>query len=141
MEEERIKRDLLIRNIMHPKEIEKVTALEPLDRYQYFIKKVADREVFYTLTNDVDRYATSEIDGNILLPLWSDKEYAELCKINGWENYGVQELDLDDLENSLIDIISEFGYLLNIFPVYERTGFVVDLDEFARDLSEELKNY
>lgn len=36
---------------MHSKEIENVISLEPIERYKYFIKKVADWEVFFTLYN------------------------------------------------------------------------------------------
>lgn len=121
---------------MHPKEIEKVISLEPLKRYKYFIKKIADRELFYTLIDNKGLYAISEIDENNLFPLWSDKEYAELCRVSGWEGYSVQEHTLEDLNDIL-----KLGYLLNIFPVYDRTGFVVDSEEFTRDLNEELENY
>lgn len=121
---------------MHPKEIEKVISLEPLKRYKYFIKKIADRELLYTLFDNNGEYAISEIDGNNLIPLWSDKEYAELCKVSGWEDCSIKELMLEDLNNIL-----KLGYLLNVFPVYDRTGFVVDSEEFARDLNEELENY
>jgi hypothetical protein len=31
------------------------------------------------------------------------------------------------------------NFLINVFPIYERTGFVVNLDEFTRDLNEELE--
>jgi len=35
----------------------------------------------------------------------------------------------------------ENNYLINVFPMNNKTGFVVSLEEFERDLSEELKNY
>ncbi|MDR4952241.1 DUF2750 domain-containing protein [Chryseobacterium sp. ES2] len=126
---------------MNQKEIDNVVALEPKERYKYFIKKLADSEIFYTLTDDNGDYIVSRIDDEELFPLWSAKEYAELCKVNGWENYDIKKLDLDDLEDEIIDFIADHGCLINIFPVFDRTGFVVDLTEFSKDLSEELKNY
>ncbi len=125
-------------NIMNPKEIENVIALIPFERYKYFIKKVADWEVFFTLVDENSEYILSELDNHLLFPLWSDKEYVELCKINGWEKYEVMELNLDDLENEIIDFVVEKNCLLNVFPVYNRTGFVVNVQEFSRDLREEL---
>lgn len=44
---------------MNKKEIENVIALEPLQRYKYFIKKVADWEFFYTLVYNNNEYALS----------------------------------------------------------------------------------
>ncbi|MDN4014999.1 DUF2750 domain-containing protein [Chryseobacterium gambrini] len=126
---------------MHLKEKENILKLEPLERYKYFIKKVADWEFFFTLVNDNGDFVVSELENEKLLPLWSAKEYAELCKINGWEEFTIKELNLDDLENEVIDFIVDNNCLINVFPVYENTGFVVNLQEFTRDLSEELKNY
>jgi hypothetical protein len=38
--------------VLNQQEIKDVSALEPLKRYQYFLKKVADDEKLYTLKND-----------------------------------------------------------------------------------------
>ncbi|MDH5032341.1 MULTISPECIES: DUF2750 domain-containing protein [Chryseobacterium] len=126
---------------MNQKEIESVIALEPTERYKYFIKQVADSEIFYTLIDTNGDYVVSKIDDEELFPLWSAQEYAELCKVNGWENCEVKKLDLDDLEDEIIDFVADNGYLFNVFPAFDKTGFVVDLTEFSKDLSDELKNY
>ncbi|MDD5184091.1 MAG: DUF2750 domain-containing protein [Paludibacter sp.] len=127
--------------VVNPKEIESVTSLVPIERYRYFLKKVADSEELYLLEYENGEYATSELDGNILIPLWSAKEFAELCRINGWGKCNIKEISLENFEDELIDIITESSYLINVFPVFEKTGFIVDVDEFALDLSDELKNY
>jgi hypothetical protein len=128
-------------NIMHPKEIEKVVSLNPEKRYSYFIKKIADRESVYTLTTQKGEVANSNLECKTLFPLWSDKEYAELCKVAGWENFNVVELSLDDLESNIIKTIAKSGDLLNIFPVGDKMGLIVDAAEFKRDLDRELENY
>lgn len=126
---------------MHIKEIEKVSSLEPLERYKYFIKKVADSELIYTLIDSSSRYVTSIVDGKELFPMWSSIDFVNLCKVNGWELFEIKKIDFDDLENEVFDIIADHNYLINVFPVNDRTGFVVDLEEFANDLKEELENY
>lgn len=124
---------------MHPKEFENIISLEPIERYNYFIKKIADSEKLYTLLDENGNYITSEIDGNMLFPLWSAVNFAETCKTQGWQNYLAKELDLDDFKNETMRMIAESNFLINVFPIYERTGFVVNLDEFTRDLNEELE--
>jgi len=124
---------------MHAKEFENIISLEPIERYNYFIKKIADSEKLYTLLDENGDYITSEIDGNMLFPLWSAVNFAETCKTQGWQNYLIKELDLDDFKNETMKIIAESNFLINVFPIYERTGFVVNLDEFNRDLNEELE--
>lgn len=126
---------------MNRKEIDSVIALEPLERYKYFIKKVADAELFFTLIDNTGNYVLSELEEQKLFPMWSSAEYAELCKMNGWEEHIVKKLDLDDLENEVIDFIADEDCLINVFPVYDNTGFVVSLTEFSRDLGAELSKY
>ncbi|MEB4759083.1 DUF2750 domain-containing protein [Chryseobacterium indologenes] len=126
---------------MNQKEIDNVILLEPSERYKYVIKKIADWEVFYTLVDKEGGYVLSEIEGKTLFPIWSAEEFAKLCMISGWQDTRIKKLDLDDLENEIIDFIADSNYLINVFPVYDRTGFVVSLTEFSKDLSEELKNY
>lgn len=125
---------------MNQKELENVMKLAPLERYRYFIKKVADWEVFYTLLDENNEFAISELDEHKLFPVWTDAEFAATCKVGGWENYTVQELSLDDLDEQVMVFISENSCLINVFPIFDRTGFVVTAHEFVRDLNEELEN-
>ena len=53
----------------------------------------------------------------------------------------IKELNLDDLEEEIIDFIVDSNCLINVFPINEKTGFVVSLQEFTGDLNNELKNY
>lgn len=122
-------------------EVEKVAKLIPIERYKYFIKRVADGEIMFTLTNGDGNIIVSQIDKKMIVPFWSSTEFVELCKITGWENLDIKEISLDYFEDKIIDWIEENNYLLNIFPVENKTGFVVDINEFARDLSDELKKY
>lgn len=126
---------------MHIKEIEKVSGLSPLERYQYFIKKIADSELLYTLIFPNDNYAISSIDSHNLFPVWSAEEFASNCKIAGWEESIIKEISFDDLEEWFFDFIVENNYLLNVFPVGDKTGFIVDLEEFTKDLKSELDKY
>ena len=125
---------------MHPKEIENILKLTPFERYQYFIRKIADWEIAYSLIFLDGDYAVSTIDDKKLFPIWSAKEFAELSKTDGWESCNIIELTFDDFELTLFDYIDENNLLLNVFPI-DKTGFVVSLEEFARDLKDELEQY
>ena len=126
---------------MNDKEIESVSNLEPFKRYQYFIKKIADYEELWTIVDENGDYALSDVDDKVLISFWSAKEYIDSNLSDGWENCKPKKLTLDDLEDEIFDLIASENYLINVFPVNGKSGFVVDLDEFARDLSDELKNY
>lgn len=126
---------------MKDKEIENVSGLEPYNRYQYFIKKVADFEELWTIIDENGDYAFSDVDDKVLISFWSAKEYIDSNLNDGWKNCKPKKITLDDLEDEIFDLIASENYLINVFPVSGKSGFVVDLDEFARDLNDELKNY
>ncbi len=121
--------------------IEAVSKLSSEERYSYTIKRIADWEVMYTLSNAQDEIVWSELEGNLMVPFWTAPEFAEKCISSGWGNTQVKMITLDDFEQEIVDFLAEREYLLNIFPVGDKTGFVVDLLEFSRDLAAELENY
>ncbi|AZI24030.1 DUF2750 domain-containing protein [Pedobacter sp. G11] len=123
------------------KEIEVVSALAPYERYKYFIKRVADTELMYSLKSPDGNWAISEVKASKLFPLWSSTEFADQSKASGWLDFHVEEITLETFEDELLDFVHLHGYLLNVFVVGQNTGFVVDIVEFAKDLSEEMKNY
>jgi hypothetical protein len=123
------------------KEIESVSVLPAFERYQHFIKRVADFELMYTLSDGKGNFAISDLENNELLSFWPAKEYAELNAIDEWSVYRVHEVSIEDFEDKIIDLVVSENYLLNIFPANGKTGFVVNLEEFARDLSSEMEKY
>lgn len=126
---------------MNPKEFDNIINLTPFERYKYFIKKVADFEELWTITYSDGDYALSDVEDNIVISFWPKPEYITSNLADGWENCNSKKLTLDDLEDEIFDLIASQNYLINVFPVNGKSGFIVNLDEFARDLFEELKNF
>lgn len=122
-------------------QLESVIKLDPFKRYQYFIKRVADSEKIYVLKDIHGSFALSEIEENILLPFWSNLEYAEICKEGHWKDYKIVEIKFGILQNEIFPLIERENYLINVFPLPNITGFIVNLEEFTRDLQQELKKY
>ena len=123
------------------KEVENVSRLEPFKRYQYFIKKIADFEELWTIVDKNGDIGLSDIEGKTLIPVWPKEAYIKSCLVGNWNRHIPFKLTLDDFEESIISFVSENNYLVNVFPVGNKTGFVVNLNEFIRDLNEELGQY
>ncbi|WP_223560445.1 DUF2750 domain-containing protein [Chryseobacterium lathyri] len=123
---------------MNSKEIENVLKLEPFKRYEYFIKKVADFEQLWTIVDEDGDYAISEVDEFSLITFWPAEEFVSLDLQEDWEDCTPLKLTLDDLRDNIFDVINSENYLINVFPVNGTSGFVVNLEEFSRDLNEEL---
>lgn len=123
------------------KETESLSKLSAFERYKYFIKRVADTELMYTLIDERGNLSIAEIEGKTIVSFWSAEEYAIINAVNQWKEYKVKELTLAHFENHIIDIVTQQAYLLNIFPIKDKTGFIVNINEFARDLVSEMEKY
>jgi hypothetical protein len=78
---------------MNQKEFESVIKQPPNIRYEYFIKKVADYEKVWGLYDD--GWATAQDDdGNMLIPFFPKKEFAEYCAVNKWNKFKAEPIDV-----------------------------------------------
>lgn len=123
------------------KEVDAILKLKPFDRYQYFIKRVADSEQMYTLVDKDDNWALADVEGKDVFSVWSVPEFALPCASGKWENFSVKEITIEQFEDDIIDEIDKNGYLINVFPIKGKSGFIVDINEFAKDLNDEMRKY
>lgn len=123
------------------KEIIAVCQLDAFERYQYFIKRVADSEKMYSLIDNEGFWAMADIEDKTVISLWPAPEYALINAIDDWDGFLVKEIIIKEFEDDFINCIEKNNWLINIFSFKEKAGFVVDISEFARDLSEEIKKY
>ena len=121
------------------KEVESVLKLDIRKQYEYFIKKVVDAEVIWSLSED-DGFASVGDDDNLKVPLWPKEEFAALYISDDWANYQCDTIDLYDFIEEWIPNLKEDGCGVSIFW-NDEGGIEVDLDDLARDLRQELKKF
>jgi Protein of unknown function (DUF2750) len=126
--------------IISQKEVDNVLKLSPLQRYKYTVKWIADGHTIYTLAKQ-STMAIAELDGRKMILFWSAEVFAQLSLKGAWSDYEVRKVSFEAFESEIIPLIMKEDYLLNIFSIEDKSGFVVDLDEFMTDLNEELSNY
>jgi hypothetical protein len=122
-------------------ELLSVSKLQPFERYQYFLKRVADFEVMYTLEDNHSNLALAEVGTYKIISLWPAPEYAIACALDEWNDYNVREISLNDFKSIVVPEIEDKGLLINIFSIPDKIGFIVDVNEFNRDLAVELEKY
>ena len=126
---------------INDKELQIVSSMGAFDRYRYFIKKIADSSALWILVNEQGEYGLSEVENNVLISVWSAKEYIQSCMNGVWENYKPTRMIFDEFNNDLVPTIIRRKYLIDVFPVNSKAGFVATLGEFLHDLNVELGNY
>jgi hypothetical protein len=125
---------------MHPDKQKNILNLSPQDRYGYFIRKVADFEEVW-LIHDNGQYLTlGAREEQIAIPVWPEKEFAELMLSDEWRDYAVQCIELHDFIEWL-DTLKEDGYKIVGFPSSDLKGVVVSADELKNHLIYELQQY
>lgn len=95
----------------------------------------------YTVIDDNNEFAVADVEESRVLSIWPAYEYAVSSLDAEWESFTIKEITLEFFEDKIVDLIEENNYLLNVFSIKGRSGFVVDINEFARDLSLELGKY
>lgn len=121
-------------------QMEAILNLPPPKRYSHFIKKVVGWKKVWGLYDN--GWAMSETDnGELVFPLWPEKEYAELCITGDWANYNAEEIELDEVLDSLIPMLREKGILPGVFFTVAEGSINATVDELENDLREELSHY
>ncbi|WP_282156223.1 DUF2750 domain-containing protein [Cytobacillus gottheilii] len=124
---------------INEKELEAVFKLPASKRYSYFIKKICDWEEVWTLYDD--GFATiSDDNGNILIPFWPNKRFAESCAKEEWSTYRAEMIGLDDFIEKWLPGMKNDAYKpAIIWNTYDSA--VTSIDELLKDIKEELDNY
>ena len=125
---------------LHPDKQKNILSLSPQERYGYFIRNVADFEEVW-LIHDNGQYVTvGDKEEQIAIPVWPEKEFAELMLTDDWKGYAVQCLDVYDFIDRLESLEQE-GYRIAGFPSTNLNGVVVSADEMKNHLIYELQQY
>lgn len=114
--------------------------LSPQERYGYFIRKVADFEKVW-LIHENGKYVTlGDTDEQFAIPVWPEKEFAELMLADDWKDYTVEGMEVHDFI-SWLDTLEEEGFKIACFPTGDLKGVVVSAEEMKNHLIYELQQY
>jgi hypothetical protein len=122
------------------KKNENVIKLSSEDRYNYFIRKVADFEEIWGLYND--GWALLGDDANMqAFPFWPEKEFAEICATEQWLGYLPKSITLDNFLEKWIPGMENDELSISIFQTPKSTGKIVNPQKLMNDINEELEQY
>lgn len=122
------------------KEIEAILRLGGPARFDHFIKRVVDSEAAWGLWKDGWALMASD-DGRQVFPLWPAREYADLCKVDGWSDYEAEEIQLQDLVNELLPKLRSHDIIPGVFPTPGGKGVTPTVDELVDALRKEKGKY
>ncbi|NEW04881.1 DUF2750 domain-containing protein [Paenibacillus sp. SYP-B3998] len=124
---------------MNMKEFEAVVKLSSAKKYEYFIKRVVDFEEVWGLYSN-GWASADDGKGNIVIPFFPKKEYAENCATDVWENYKAKSIDLYKFIENWLPGMKKDKVKPSIFPTKDNAS-VIETDELYKDLQNELNKY
>lgn len=126
---------------MHTEKIENVIKLTIEEKYDYFIRNVAELEEVWGLYKD--NWALLSDDGHkIIFPVWPEKEFAILCCSGQWADYKPKMIPLIEFMNQWIPKMEKDSVQVNVFYVPgNKEGSIIKPDILLNDLKEELAKY
>lgn len=121
--------------VMNLQAINSILTLSEQKRYEYTIKRIADSELVWLL-DDNGWISYGDDFGNILLPIWSEQEFAELNAINEWETAKPTPMEVEEFLLVLIPMLIEQNINLAIFPLPNtEKNITIDSKVFALQLN------
>ncbi|WP_291591792.1 DUF2750 domain-containing protein [Bacteroides sp.] len=122
---------------MKNNKINNIVNLTASERYDYFIRKVADFEEVWGL-KDTEGWALMGNKEQVLFPVWCEIEFAELCK---WDNYQPTAIPLDDFIEKLLPKLEKDDVMLAIFPIPKGKGVICKVQGVKSDIEKECEQY
>lgn len=96
------------------RQLQAVIMLPAPQRYAYFVKRVAESGVVWSLYRQGWALAKKE-DGTLVFPLWPDSEFAQVCADYEWTGYAPQSFALDELLEELLPQLEQDGIVTGVF--------------------------
>ncbi len=120
--------------------IEALLSLPAPERYDYFIKRVAELETVWGLYQDGWALAATD-DGRSIFPVWSERQFAELCATRDWAGYEPAEIPLQDFIEELLPKLQADGVELGVFYTPNDRSVVPRFQQVIDDINHELERY
>ena len=113
------------------------TRLPAPERYDHFVKMVADWGFVWGLYND--GWATTETDdGMVSVPLWSARDYAANYQNGDWSEFDPRAISIHEFLDEFLPRLNEGGVCPGVFYVDGQGSVAVPIEILVADLRAEL---
>ena len=123
-----------------PQQVQSVLALPGPERFEHFVKTVADWQQVWGLYDEGWALAATD-QGTPVFPLWPAREYAVACAAKEWSTHEPKLIELREFMDVLLPQLKADGVLPGVFFTPSTNGLTPTVDELVAALELELQNY
>jgi hypothetical protein len=116
--------------------VQAIVMLPGPQRYAYFVKRVVESGVVWSLFRQGWALARKE-DGTLVFPLWPEREFAAICADYEWTGYAPQSFALDELVTELLPQLEQDGIATGVFYTPGARDVMPTAGLLLRDLLDE----
>ena len=125
---------------MNEAEFAAVNDLPAGDRYDHFVKRVADWQWVWVLEDDQGLVTMGDDEGQQYVAVWPHPRYAEASASDAWAGLEPKPIELEEWMTWLPEL-AQRGLMTIVFPTPADDGFVVPPLGMAEDIVAELSTY
>ncbi|WP_051971922.1 DUF2750 domain-containing protein [Massilia sp. 9096] len=118
------------------KHVQAIVMLPGPQRYEYFVKRVVESGVVWSLFRQGWALAKKE-DGALVFPLWPEREFAAICADYEWSGYAPQSFALEELIDELLPQLEQDGIATGVFYTPGARDVMPTAGLLLRDLRDE----
>lgn len=115
-----------------------VRLLPARERYEYLVKRVADRGLLWSLKGDVGWVLGADGSGRQMHPVWPHARFAAAASIGAWAETRPEAIEVHEWLDTWTPGMNQAGRLVAVFPTDRGDEAAVDPNEFASALRSEL---
>ena len=123
---------------INAKHLTNVQQLPAGERYDYFVKRVADWQEAWTVEGDRGWLTGTDDEGVIHVPLWAHPLFAEMCATGNCSNGRIMRVGLRELTDKMLPQLESDHYRVSVMPIPPGTGVPVEPGRLRKDLLSEL---
>ena len=126
---------------IHQKEFDNINKMPGAERYDYFVRKVADWEEVWGLKSPSGWCLFGRPDEKQSLPVWPHPRFAESHISGSFDGSKPEVIDLESFISKWLPGMKNDGLLVSVCPNLELKSVVVEPSQLLEDLLEEMKQY
>lgn len=121
---------------MRSKKIEAIMRLPGHQRYAHTIKQAWDEGGVWSIRDDAGWLCVGDEHENMYMPLWPHESYAELYRLDGWQDKHSEKISMSELLKKWCVELKRDGYKVCVFPTSTDGGVAVCPERLKKDLLE-----
>jgi Protein of unknown function (DUF2750) len=119
-------------------EFESVSVLPPEERYQQFVKRVAQWGILWGLSRDTSWAVKVDDKGYTVVPVWPHERFAAACSSGYWYSHIPRSIPLQEWMERWLPGLQRDQQLVLVFPTFNGRGVPVAPERLKADLEAEL---